>query len=175
MIDHAQADFTQQVKFGFSGIEQTFSGSLLMEKPRKYRIESEQQTLVTDGVTVWAYSPVNRQVIVDHFRENQNSVSPERFLFQMPDDYYMAVVGTETEHRVTRIILKLVPKDDRSFLRSVRVWVDQDDGSVRKVQLLDVNDTETTYTLTNLRLNAGIRPDAFSFVPPPGTEIVDLR
>lgn len=174
-IDNLTAAFTQHVKFGFSNIEQTFSGTLVMAKPNKYRIVSEQQTLVTDGTTVWAYSPVNHQVVIDKFKENRNSVSPDRFLLQLPDTYFVALLGSERDQEATLEVLKLVPKDDRSFLKSVKVWVDQSDWGIRKVQMLDLNDTETTYTLTNIRLNQPLQPDTFTFVPPKGTDVVDLR
>jgi len=61
-ITTVRASFVQTVKFGFTNIEQTFEGTLAMRKPKKYRIESEHQTIVTDGKTVWLYSPVNRVI-----------------------------------------------------------------------------------------------------------------
>jgi chaperone LolA len=78
MVDDAVAQFEQQVKFGYSKIEQTFTGTLYMKKPNRYRIESEHQTIVTDGISVWAYSPANNQVILDHYKENQNSLTANK-------------------------------------------------------------------------------------------------
>jgi outer membrane lipoprotein-sorting protein len=57
-IEDATARFSQHVKFGFSKIEQDFAGTLKMKKPHKYRIETEYQTLVTDGVTVCRTLPL---------------------------------------------------------------------------------------------------------------------
>jgi outer membrane lipoprotein carrier protein len=175
MVNDASAEFTQHVKFGFSKIEQTFAGTLQMKKPNKYRIESEYQTLVTDGKTVWAYSPVNHQVLVDRFKENQNSISLEKFLLNIPSSYYASLLGRETSGDVRLFVLKLVPKDDRSFIKSVKVWVDDGRWVVHKVSILDVNETETTYTITNVKLNSQLSDTTFSFVPPPETEVVDLR
>lgn len=175
MIDNAVAVFTQHVKFGFSNIEQEFNGTLTMQKPRKYRVESEHQTLVTDGSTVWAYSPVNKQVVVDRFKENQNSISPDRFLLNLPSDYYSALLGTETEGTKKLLIVKLVPKDDRSFIKSVKLLVVEGTWDVRRIEIVDVNETETIYMIDRLTLNTTVNDTAFSFSPPPGTEIVDLR
>ncbi|MEX0602908.1 MAG: outer membrane lipoprotein carrier protein LolA, partial [Bacteroidota bacterium] len=130
MIDNATAEFTQHVKFSFSRLEQTFAGILTMKKPNKFRIESEHQTLVTDGSTVWAYSPVNNQVVIDRYKENENSISPERFLLNLPASYYVSVLGSEREGGADFLTLKLVPRDDRSFVKSAKLWVDEKEWSV---------------------------------------------
>lgn len=175
MIDDATAEFVQHVKFGFSKIEQSFVGTLRMKKPNKYRIESEYQTLVTDGSTVWSYSPVNNQVLIDRYRENQNSISPEKFLLNIPSAYYATLLGKEKLGEVQTVTLKLVPKDDRSFVKSVKVWVEEGTWVVQKVTIVDVNETETTYTLKSIKLNTNLKENIFTFVPPSGTEVVDLR
>jgi outer membrane lipoprotein carrier protein len=174
-IEDATARFSQHVKFGYSKIEQNFSGTLMMKKPNRYRIESEHQTLVTDGTTVWSYSPVNKQVIVDRYKENQNSLSPEQFLLNLPSNYYASILGSDQADGTSLVALRLVPKDDQSFVRSMKVWVEKETWVVRKVELVDVNDTQTVYTVHDVRLNTNIQGSAFAFSPPSGTEVVDLR
>ncbi len=175
MTDNIVAQFTQQVKFGFSTLQQKFSGTLTMKKPKMYKVESEHQTLVTDGSTVWAYSPVNKQVVIDRYKENQNSISPDHFLLNLPQNYYSTLLGTETDSSGKLVLLKLVPKDDRSFVKSVKLWVVEGAWEVRRITIIDVNDTETTYNIDRLTLNTTIADAVFSFTPPAGTEIVDLR
>ena len=174
-IENVVAKFAQQVKFGFSNIEQRFTGTLIMKKPRMYRIESEHQTLVTDGTTVWAYSPVNKQVVVDKYKEKQNSISPDLFLLNLPSDYYSTLLGRETEAEKSLLTVKLVPKDDRSFIKSVKLWIVDGTWDVRKILIVDVNETETMYVIDRLSQNTAINDSLFSFSPPAGTEIVDLR
>jgi len=175
MIENVTARFSQKVKFGFSNIEQQFNGTLIMKKPNRYRVESEHQTLVTDGSTVWAYSPVNKQVVIDRYKENQNSISPDQFLLNLPANYYSSVLGKETLGGTAYVTLKLVPKDDRSFIRSVKLWVTEGKWDVGRILIVDVNETETTYGIDKLVLNSTVSDSTFSFSPPPGTEIVDLR
>jgi len=175
MIDDAVAQFVQHIKFGFSNIEQTFSGTLIMKKPNHYRIESEHQTIVTDGTTVWAYSTANNQVIIDKYKENRNSISPEQFLLNLPTNYYATLLGTEKSSTGTRVLLKLVPKDDRSFIKSVKISVDEHGWLIRKIMILDVNETETTYTVKEIKLNTNIKEKTFVFETPEGAEVVDLR
>ncbi len=175
MIDDAMASFSKRVKLGFSNIDQTYTGSIMIKKPKKLRLEAENESIVTDGVTVWLYSPVNNQVIIDNYKENQNSVSPENFMLNLPKDYYATLLGIEKSKNTSLVTLKLVPKDDRSFVKSVKILVDEGTWNVRSITILDVNDTETTYTLKDLELNTNIRDKEFVYVPPPGVEVVDLR
>ena len=53
-VEDASASFTQTVSLKYAKIEQTYTGTVMMKKGNKYRIESQEQTLVTDGATVWA-------------------------------------------------------------------------------------------------------------------------
>jgi chaperone LolA len=175
MIDDVVAQFDQHVKFGFSNIEQSFSGILKMKKPKHYRIESEHQTIVTDGITVWAYSTVNNQVIVDTYKENSNSISPEQFILNLPANYYASLLGYEKQSAGNLILLKLVPKDDRSFVKSVKISVQENNWMVQKIVILDVNETETTYTVRDIKLNTNVKDKTFTFETPKGAEVVDLR
>ena len=175
MIDDVRAEFTQTVVLGYARITQSFTGTILFRKPKQYRLESEHQTIVTNGMTVWAYVPSNGQVIIDAYKEQGNSVSPEGFLLTLPETYYTTVLGREKGAEGDLLQLKLTPKDDRSFIRNVRMWVLESTTEVRKIQIIDQNETETTYAITSVRLNTGIDDRQFTFVAPDGTEVVDLR
>lgn len=174
-MQDATVKFSQRVKFGFSKLEQNTDGTLTMKRPNKYRVEMEHQTIVTDGSVVWSYSPVNKQVLVDRYKESQNSLSPDKFLLNLPVQYYATLLGKETVGKVETYVLKLVPKDDLSFVKSVKMWVEHGTWIIRKVHLVDVNDTETMYTINELKLNTRVSDTLFSFMPPAGTEVVDLR
>jgi outer membrane lipoprotein carrier protein len=174
-IQDVTARFTQHVKFGYSKIEQDFAGTLKMKKPKKYRIETEYQTLVTDGTTAWSYSPVNKQVLIDRYKETPDTFTPEQFLLNLPTNYFASLVQPEKSAEGTMIVLKLVPKDDQSFIKSMKVWVEESSWVVRKVEMLDVNDTEKTYTVVEIKINTSLKENTFAFTPPAGTEVVDLR
>jgi outer membrane lipoprotein carrier protein len=174
-MQDATIRFTQHVKFGFSKIEQSTQGALTMKRPNKYRVELEHQTIVTNGSVVWSYSPANKQVLIDRYKENQNSLSPEQFLLNLPAQYYTTLLGKEKVENAETYVLKLVPKDDQSFIKSVKMWVEDGTWVVRKVQIIDVNDTETVYTVVELKINTRVNDALFTFTPPAGTEVVDLR
>ena len=114
-------------------------------------------------------------MLVDRFKENESTLSPEKFLLNLPAQYYSTLLGKEKVDRTETNVLKLVPKDDQSFMKSVKVWVEDGTWIVRKVLVVDVNDTETQYVIKEIKLNTHVNDSLFSFTPPPGTEVVDLR
>jgi outer membrane lipoprotein-sorting protein len=130
---------------------------------------------VTDGVTVWAYSTANNQVLVDHYKENSNSISPEQFMLNLPANYYASILGYEKQSAGNIILLKLVPKDDRSFVKSVKISVEENSWMLRKIVILDVNETETSYMVKDIKLNTNMKEKTFTFETPAGAEVVDLR
>jgi outer membrane lipoprotein carrier protein len=175
MIDDATIKFEKHVKLGLGNIKQDFNGTLKMKKPNHYCVVSDYLTFVTDGKTVWAYSPVNNQVVVDNYKENSNTISPEQFMLDLPDDYYTSLLNSKQTDSGTIIQLKLVPKDDRSFLKSVKLSIEKESWLIREIIIADVNETETTYIVKDVKLNTNIPDKIFTFEPPAGAEVVDIR
>ncbi|MBN1398053.1 MAG: outer membrane lipoprotein chaperone LolA [Bacteroidetes bacterium] len=175
MIDDACVQFEQHVKFGFSSAEQDVSGTLMVKKPNRYRIETENQTIVTNGTTVWMYSKNNNQVMIDKYKENGNLLSPEKFMLNLPADYNITIVGSENSPQGLLIHLKLIPKDDRSFLKYVNLTVEEQGWMLRKITILDINETETTYKVKEIKLNTNLKDKTFVFDAPERVDVVDLR
>jgi chaperone LolA len=169
------AKYSQTVKFKLSKIEQTYNGTLYLKKEKKYRIETDQQSIITDGVTSWAYSNKTKQVVIDHFKEDKNSVSPEKFLTQYPEDYYSNLIGKTKVNNQETYELKLTPKGNSSFIKSMKVWVDSDEWFIRKIEWIDMNDNSTTYTVKKIETNTELSNDKFQFKPGKDTQVIDLR
>ena len=175
-VEDASAEFTQTVSLKYAKIEQTFSGTVMMKKGNKYRIESQEQTIVTDGKTVWAYSPVNKQVLTDSYKENPDAFSPDKFLVGLPKNFRAAFVDDNAANDHAAYNLKLSPKSGVSkYVKSLKVWIDDADWSVRSVEYIDMNETRTVYSLKDVRFNNGLPDDRFTFVVPEHVEVIDLR
>lgn len=169
------ADFTQDVTFGISKMQQKIEGTIRIKKGNKYRIELEKQTIVTDGKTVWSYSHLNNQVIIDKFKDDPKSLSPDHVLINVPKNYYSVFIGNESLLNKKTSIIKLTPKDDKSLVKFMKVWVDVDEYLMRKIEIVDVSDNVNIYIIKSIKLNTGIPDDVFIFEVPTGVEKVDLR
>ncbi len=174
-IDNAVITYEQISEFPVTRREQTFEGIVYMKRPNYYRIESEQQTVVTDGTTIWSYNPFTDQVIIDLYQEDEQMFTPDRFLLNIPDEFYVSVGDRETVEGQSLIMLRLVPKDEHQFVRSMRLWVDDNRWIVRKAEVIDLNDNKNTYLVRDIQLNEGVEEELFSYQPPENVEIIDLR
>ncbi len=169
------ASFTQIVRFGVTGNTQLFAGKLWMRKGNRYRIEMEQQTIVTDGKTVWTFSELNKQVLIDKFRDDANAFTPDKVLVNVPKNYFANIIGNEKVDDGEILILKLVPREKKSLTKSMKVWVNTSEWLMAKVEVLDVSDNQTTYLIKDLKINEGIADNLFHFDIPSDVEVVDLR
>jgi len=174
-VTDAQLKFSQRVVFGVSRIEQKTGGTLYLKKKNKYRMELGSQTIVTDGKTVWSFSVPNNQVLIDNFKVDERSMTPERLLTGSSDDFYATLIGNERLGKVDVVVLKLVPKSDESITKSMKLWVDESTWFIKKVELVDVNGKETEYVVDDLQVNVGLQDSRFVFKILEGVQVVDLR
>ncbi|MBI5401904.1 MAG: outer membrane lipoprotein chaperone LolA [Ignavibacteriae bacterium] len=171
-IKDAQATFSQSVKYS-SGSSQSSSGTIYIQKEDKYRIESKNEVIVTDGVTSWSYSKKKKQVVIDNYKNDGNTFSPNKFLFSYPENFYSDLEGTETVSGIECYILKLTPRHKGS-VKSAKIWVDKEDNLIRKITI-NSSESGTTYSLKKITLDAGLSSSKFTFSPPEGVEVIDLR
>jgi outer membrane lipoprotein carrier protein len=174
-IRDAELKFTQRTRFPGSTLEQRAKGTLYLKKEHKYRIETDDQIVVTNGETVWSYSVPNRQVLIDRFKPSDRSFSPERILGGATDDYAATVRGREKSGNTECIVLNLLPKGEASLVKSLRLWIDPSEWLVRTAELTDVNGKVTTYTVSDITLNPGLSDSRFVLQIPEGAEVVDMR
>ena len=174
-IREAEVKFSTRMKFAVAKVEQRTSGTLQFKKEHKYRVELEDQTIITDGETVWSYSAPSNQVLIDRFKLDERMMSPERILTAAPGDFSAAVISRETSGKRALLVLKLVPKGEQSTLKSMKLWVDDDEWLIRKVDMIDFNGTETVYTVSDIRLNFGLEDSRFTYQIPDSVTVVDLR
>jgi len=174
-IRDASVTFSQHVQFGVTKSEQTFSGKFSMKKGNKYRIEMDQQTIITDGKSVWSFNKINNQVLIDKYKEDPKSFSPDKVLVNVPGNYNSVLLGKEKSGEQEVSILKLTPKNEKLNLKWMKIWVDNDDWLMKKIQILDISDNLMTYTLNEIKINSDIADSAFQFVSPDSINVIDLR
>lgn len=171
-ITDAKATFTQTLKSS-GGKANSSSGVIYIKKVDKYRIEAGGQVIITDGKTSWSYSPRRKQVVIDNYKDDGNSFSPNKFLFNYPENFYSDLDGEEVVGGVECYIIKLTPRS-RGNVKSAKLWVDKSEDLIRKINIV-TNESSNTYSLKDISLDTGLSSSKFSFTPPEGVEVIDLR
>jgi outer membrane lipoprotein-sorting protein len=174
-VKDAKVSFKQEIKFGATGTEQSLSGTFYMKKGNKYRIEMEDQTIVTDGESVWRYTEINKQLIIDKYREDPRGFSAENILVDIPGRYTSLILGKEMISGRENLILKLTPKEERSTTKWMKLWINEDEVVVKKIQIMDLSDNLMVYNIDSISFNPGLPANLFQFQVPDGANLIDLR
>jgi outer membrane lipoprotein-sorting protein len=157
-----------------NGRSKVAAGTIVMQQS-KYRVETGDQTIVTDGRTNWAYSRSKRQVYVSNYAPDENAFSPQTFFMTQSQRFNIQKLADSNMAGAASYLLKLTPKTRDVSFREVYLWVRKSDSMPVGVKILDVNNITTQITLTNLQNNPRTDANTFRFATPSGVQTVDLR
>lgn len=166
------ANFTQKTMLRFSKTEQLQNGTIKIKKGNKFCVETPQQMLISNGKTIWMYTPSTSQVIISTYKKNSTSFSVDQFLYGLPKDFSVSLdtlLGNEA-------ILKLFPKSAKNkSVTELTAWIDVTEWTIRKIEYVDFNKTRTSVELNEIRFNSGFTENDFVFTIPAGATVVDTR
>jgi len=178
-VQDLSAQFKQIVAYRSLGTEQEGSGLFMVKRPGKIRWEyqkPEPRLFVTDGKTLWDYSPVDKQVRVQEVSQAFASRVPLSFLAgdcQLRREFTVSAVENAATRGSTRfMILDLMPKHPETGIARMLLEVNLQDFTVEKTTLFDAAGNTTVIALTNLKLNSGLTDQQFTFAPPAGVTVV---
>ena len=173
-IDALRAEFTQTMTSEYSDTEETFEGTVILDGDR-YRVEAGQNTFVTNGEVTWIYDTAKNQVLINDYVEDETAFSLNDFFFESNRDFELTSTENETVDGEAHLVLHLTPKRDDAFFSDVTIWMREQDDLATRLEVLDVNGTKMAFRLDNIELNPPVDDEMFTFTPPEGTEVVDLR
>lgn len=176
-----KAEFTQTA-FNKS-LNQTIpaSGTVYLKKGGKLRweyVEPTPQVVVSDGKTIWLYTPTLNQV--------NTGTAPEALAG--PAGSFLNGLGKLREHFNPRllnpaqpkdaegnVLLDLTPKHALPTLNRLILSMDPNGWQVRKAVVYDQFENTVTMKFTKLAINSGLDDKLFVFVPPKGVSTVPLK
>ncbi len=173
------AQFRQTVTNRSLGVIRQGGGSFMLKRPGKVRWEYEKpepRLFVTDGKTLWDYSPVDKQARAQALDEVFSSRLPLAFLAgdcQLRREFAIsAVENAATRGAANFIILDLKPKRPEAGIARMLLEVNLQGYTVEKTTLFDAAGNTTVIALTDVKLNSGLSDQQFQFTPPAGVTVV---
>jgi len=176
-----RADFTQQAFNKSLGQTIKAEGTVYLKRPGKmrweYRAPSPQQ-IVSDGRSLWVYTPDLNQV----------NVGEAPRALAGPAGSFLAGLGKVSEEFTVRflnpatktdeagnLVLDLTPRRPTPVLTRLILSVDPREFLARKAVLYDQFDNTVTMVFTRTMVNAGLQDRLFTFTPPKGVAVVPLE
>src|SRR5450432_1298229 len=165
------ADFEQTIDDGHGTVLRSAAGRLYLQRPGKFRWDYSQpseQLVLADGKQIWFY---DKDLAQANVRDMDSSLA------STPASLLSGSGSVSTQFNVTALPsngglqwYQLIPKHADTDFQVVRIGFDK--GDLRSMFLADKLNQITQLTFSNSKRNAALAPDLFSFVPPPGVDVI---
>ncbi len=146
-----RVSFQQVFEWKLTGNVEQVDGEMILHGLDQFRITTPDQTVVSNGNTMWTYSRLENQVLIDNVREDPRSLMPRDIFFSYQEDYDVSVWrrSVQMEGEPT-IVLQMDPIDQDQYVQETRVWVNTNTWHPEQVQFTDINENETTYLISSV-------------------------
>jgi outer membrane lipoprotein carrier protein len=165
------ADFKQTIDDGHGKVVRSAAGKLSLQKPGKFRwdyAEPSEQLILADGKQIWFY---------DKDLQQANVRDRDASLANTPAVLLSGGASLSSQFDVTSLPpsdglqwYQLIPKSPDTDFQLVRIGFRN--GDLATMFLADKLNQVTQLTFSNAKRNAKFAPDLFTFVPPPGVDVI---
>ena len=168
----ATARFEQQVVDRTGRVVEKATGTFSFSRPGKFRWTYEkphQQLLVGDGQKLWIYDPDLKQVTVK--RVDQAISSTPAALLAGRDDITRLFTLRDAGQAEGLDWVEATPKAADTGFERVRLGLKG--KALAAMELQDQLGGRTVLRFTDLKANAAVPPEAFTFKPPAGADVLE--
>ncbi len=170
------ARFFQESTLKAMDISDTAEGTILIKRPDMMRWEyqkPEYQLIVTDGEVLWIYRPGDRQVMIGDAPDYFGGGKGAGFLSDIRSvrENFIVVPG---EPDAAHHVLKLLPKEDKYNVESIRLFITRDRFEIVRVVTENRFGDETRLTFSDLTFGLDPEDSLFRFEIPAGTDVLQL-
>jgi outer membrane lipoprotein carrier protein len=166
------ADFEQTIDDGHGNVLRSAAGRLYLQRPGKFRWDYSQpseQLVLADGKQIWFY---DKDLAQANVRDMDTSLA------STPASLLSGSASVGAQFNVTALPpsaglqwFQLVPKHSDTDFQLVRIGFNKS-GELASMFLADKLNQITQLTFSNSKRNDKFAPDLFSFVPPPGVDVI---
>ena len=165
-INDLSADFTEHT---YNKID--YDGKFLYKKGNHLRFELKNLIVVSNGKTNWNFDKRQNKVIITDFDlKNPSAVTLENIINEFPSKC------TVTESKDEGVpVIELKPKANSGInAQLIKIWL-SGENLVKKVSIKSGTGTVLEFSFSNYKINPGLADSEFSFNPPKGAKVLDIR
>lgn len=153
---------------------ETYDGKFY-RKGENLLVESELQTVISDGKDAWIYIPDNEEIQIVDADGEEAGLSPQALLEQFYNDNYQ--YRSQNTATPSEILVEFTPNDKDEDIFKVQMIIDKKLSLVREIRAFQKNGDRYTMILTNQKFDINLDDTLFVFDKSkyPGIHIEDLR
>lgn len=176
LLKNLQSSFDSLKDFSADLVQLTngkvnIEGKFFFKKENKLRLELKNLIIVSDGKTNWNYNKRQKKVIISNYDENDPSVfSLKRIIFDYPSKCQV----TEGPDKSGNVLILKPNSNSGINAYLIKIWVNKN-NNVEKVTIIESSGNVLEVKFSNYKIDMGIPDSKFSFTPPQGTKLIDLR
>ena len=163
-------DLSADIKQSIDG-RKSLSGKIYYKDGNKFFLDLTNLNIISNGTTVWNFNKKENKVIINEYDESDPSaLSLNEIINEYPEESnitYQSANGKE--------ILIVTPKPDSNLnFERAKLWINKD-NLVEKISIERSGSGEAVIELSNYKLNQDLPDTRFTFTPPEGSTVIDLR
>ncbi len=145
-------------------------GKFYYMKEDNFKLELKGLEIISNGKTSWSYNKRENKVIISNYDASDPSIlSLNKFV-----DEYPGQCNLKLEDESGKSMLVLVPKKPGLNFKSVKIETGPG-GLIEKMYIEDLSGSEIQIEFSNYQLNKKLSSSFFTFTPPKGSKVIDLR
>ncbi len=167
-------DFEETYEWKQTGEKQVLSGELILMGQDMFRVTTQDQVIVSDGVTLWTYSKPSNRVLIDRVEKTDDAALPRQLFFSFRKEYQVKLLKDANVSEIPCWVLLFTADKKDLFISQIKVWVQKEKSIPCIIEQTDVSKNKITYVLKNVNTGTLADPGFFQFVIPEGAEVIRL-
>jgi len=180
-VNDLRAEFTQVAHNKSLGQDIKAEGTVYLKKGGKMRWDYKSpapQQIISDGKTLWVYTPELKQVNTGNAPKALAGPAGSFLagLGRIRDEFSVRFLNPATKVDASgRPVVDLTPKNPTPLLTRLVLAVDPKDHVVREATVYDQFDNTVVMNFSKVSINPGLADTLFSFTPPKDAAVVPLE
>jgi chaperone LolA len=146
----------------------------------KFRLEMDQQIIVSDAKTTWVYLKKNNEVQINNAQPGSDNsfLTPKELLKRyQKGDFLYAITDKTTENGKVLTQIEFKPKDKNSEYSKLRLSIDEKAGTIQSIKAFGKDGSRYSFNINRLSSNKQLAAGTFAFDAKkyPGVHVEDLR
>jgi len=174
------AEFTITIENKKNKTTDSQTGKLTL-KGTKYKLEVNNQTIISDSKTSWTILKDASEVQINSIesKEKETGLNPSNIFTMHEKGFkYEFVKEEKQKNGITHQTIKLFPEDvKKKNYHTAVLTINKDKSQIVSIKILGKDGTDMTYMVKSFSANASVPETVFVFNDKnyPGYEVIDLR